>query len=496
MTKKNGLSSFEKQLLETIKKISDIKMSSEANIVASIYKNSELFFSTNLEIEEFSNNSWRVYFAIAQQLLRVENKPVLDDMTVGLYLEKHDKLREKYYESGGYDTLEKAMAEISLENFDGYVEELRKWNGVIKLAKSGFGVGDNISKYCDMTSDQIYDEWEAYLNGIYANIDREAKTYDIAFDLDKLIDDLDAGVALGLPYHDMDMLTAETGGQYLGSITLVMGLSNVGKSTFARNACIPSALKEGKKIVAMINEDNLIKWQRELLIYVANNILKKDLQKHVLRNGNYTEEVRNILEESKQWIQENTKNHMITVIPFLQYKTKNVIKTIKRFAALGVEYFILDTFKLDAGESVESSWLQMQQHMVEINDTIKPEAKNVHILITAQLSKGSVHQRYYTQDSTGLAKNIIDVASTAIMIRDLYEDEYPGEKRELTVYRREGKNGKTKIAVNLDKDKHYQILFITKNREGTANRYQIVIEHDMSRNIIKEIGTCNVLPDF
>ena len=89
--------------------------------------------------------------------------------------------------------------------------------------------------------------------------------------------------------------------------------------------------------------------------------------------------------------------------------------------------------------------------MVEINDVIKPESKNLHILITFQLAKGSVKQRYYTQDNIGMSKNIIDPASTCIMIRDSYDDEYTGEKRELKVYRLEGKNRKTKIPVKLDK---------------------------------------------
>lgn len=163
---------------------------------------------------------------------------------------------------------------------------------------------------------------------------------------------------------------------------------------------------------------------------------------------------------------------------------------------MGVKYFLLDTFKLDAGNVSDRAWLEMQQNMVKINDVIKPEAKNLHILITFQLAKGSVKQRYYTQDNIGMSKNIIDVASTCIMIRDLYDDEYTGEKRELKVYKLEGKNGKTKIPIRLDKDKHYQILFIIKNREGSANRYQVVIEHDMSRNIIKEIGITNVPVDF
>ena len=64
--------------------------------------------------------------------------------------------------------------------------------------------------------------------------------------------------------------------------------------------------------------------------------------------------------------------------------------------------------------------------MVEINDVVKPESKNLHILITFQLAKGSVKQRYYTQDNVGMAKNIIDPVFTCIMIRDLYDDEYTG----------------------------------------------------------------------
>ena len=104
--------------------------------------------------------------------------------------------------------------------------------------------------------------------------------------------------------------------------------------------------------------------------------------------------------------------------------------------------------------------------------------------------------RYYTQNNIGLAKNIVDVASTCIMIRDVLDDEYPDEKRALKVYRLEGKNGKTKVSVLLNRDKKYQVFFIVKNQEGAANAYQIVAEHDKSRNIIKEVGITNILPSL
>lgn len=82
------------------------------------------------------------------------------------------------------------------------------------------------------------------------------------------------------------------------------------------------------------------------------------------------------------------------------------------------------------------------------------------------------------------------------MIRNLMDDEKVGGKNELKVYRMGGKNGKTKIPVQLEHDKHYQLLFVVKNREGSANIYQIVVEHDMSRNILKEVGMTVVPQDF
>ena len=200
--------------------------------------------------------------------------------------------------------------------------------------------------------------------------------------------------------------------------------------------------------------------------------------------------------KSAKWLEENTKNHLITIVPFDRYQTQKAIKVIKKFANMGVKYFLLDTFKMDSGKVSENSWVAMQQSMVDIFDTVKSESLNVHILVTFQLNKSSARQRYYTQDNIGQAKNIIDPTSTCIMIRDMFDDEYTGENKELKVYRLDGKNKQTKIEVKLDKNKRYQILFLIKTREGSSNAYQIVLEHDLSRNIINEIGITQVLPDF
>ena len=105
-------------------------------------------------------------------------------------------------------------------------------------------VNDRLSDYCDMTAEEIYNEWEAA--DIFSNIDYDVKSYDICDGIYELIEKLDEGYAVGLPYNNMDIITKKLVVN-VGSITLVGGLSNVGKSTFARNAVIPTAIKRKRK---------------------------------------------------------------------------------------------------------------------------------------------------------------------------------------------------------------------------------------------------------
>ena len=137
--KTKELSAFEKELYKTANIIREYKMPCEANIVSLIYKNPDILNEYNLERNEFTNNQWRVYFEIASEIIQTEKKNVLDEFTVSFYLDKHLKLKKVYDESGGYDTISNSSEYIKMENLDGYIEELRKWNTVLKLAKVEIG---------------------------------------------------------------------------------------------------------------------------------------------------------------------------------------------------------------------------------------------------------------------------------------------------------------------------------------------------------------------
>lgn len=497
MAEKKKLTPYQEEKLKCAKQVKEYKVACEANIVSIFYKKPELMYDYQLKLEDFSENTWRVYWQIAYDIIVKEKKSVLDDITVGLYLEKHSKLKQKYDEYGGYDTIDKATEYIKTSNISGYVNELKKWETVIRMIVSGFPVTDRIKEFVDMSLDEIYKEYDALLNHIFINAEEDVMSYSLSDGIYDLIEQLNEGIAVGLPYDNMPTLTKETGGQLPGNITLVGGLSNMGKTTLTRTMLIPSAVKYGERLVILVNEEGKAKWQRELIVWVANNIYKTDLQKFVVRDGKFSDEVKELLYKCADWIAEKSENNMLTIIPFARYETQKAIRVIKKYASLGVKYFILDTYKADAGSRSDRMWLDMQQNMVDIYDTVKAEGgKNVHITITFQLAKSSARQRFYSQDNIGMAKSIIDPASTCLMLRDVFDDEYTGEKNALKVYRLDGKNNKSKIPVKLDHDKHYQLIFIVKNREGAANSIQIVCEHDMSRNLLKEVGFTSVPVDF
>jgi len=491
------LTPFEEEMLATGKKIREYKKACEANIVSILWKQPDLYYTYDkLKLSNFTENCWKVYWQIGYDIVIKEKKLVLDDVTVGLYLEKHLKLKEQYEKYKGYETIENAKTYVNIDNISGYINELYKWNAVLGLLKKK-PMSERIKDFVDMTSEQIYDEEEAILNHIFINVEGEDITHDISDGLDELIEELDQGAAVGLPLYNSPMLNKEVGGNLEGNITLVGGLSGVGKTALSRILILPGILEHKEKIVIMINEEGKKKWQREFLVWVANNVFKEDLQKYIVRDGKYKPEVKELLKKCSEWV----KQYKNTIIlkPFTQYTTAKAIKTIKKYSSMGVKYFMLDTYKADSkASSSEAFWFSMQQNMVEINDVIKPESKNVHIWITFQLSKGSSKQRYYDQDNIGMAKNIVDVASTCLMVRKVLDDEIEGGKRELNVYRKEKRQGniESQIPVKLKKGKNYQIIFIVKNREGSTNDYQIIVEHDLSRNVYKEIGYTVVPVDF
>lgn len=495
--KTTKLTAFEQENIEVIKQIGEYKLIAEANAVVTLYKNPDLIRETNLKLDDIHNNTWRVYFSIAHDLIKVEKKNTLDEITVNMYLSKHNKLRQKYEEYGGYETIQNATAYIKEENFESYVNEVKKWNAVIKLAKIGFPVKNKLSEYVDAKAEDIYNELEALLNHTFVNIDSDVKTYNACDGLYEFINELNNGYCVGMPLDGCEILNREIGGvNFNGNIYGIGANSGVGKSTTVINYIMPSVIKYDEKMVMMINEEDEKKVKRELLIWVANNVFKKELHKYELRDGKFSEETLDLLKKCADWLEEKKDKRNITIVPFEKYTCKAAIKIIKKYSSMGVKLFVLDTLKESADSRGTDTWKSMERDMVDLYDVIKPAAKNVSLFVTYQLGKASVKLRYLTNNEIGQAKNILDVMSVNLMMRKPFEDEFEDGSHEIKAYKIAGVNGKSKIPYKLSKDKHYMITWITKNRFGQTDAFQIVSEYDLSTNTHKDVAICNIAQDW
>ena len=501
MAEKNKITPFEKEIVEVTKKVCEFKKNAEANIIAIIYKTPETLLHTNLSTDEFSDDMSKVYFEIAKGIIS-EGKKTLDDMTVAFYLEKHPKLSKKYDEYGGYEKVDAQKDNVEAENFDGYVSEMRKWNVVAKLAKAGFPVKSRMSEFADMSAEEIYNEFETFLNHTFINIDSEVKSYNAFEGINELIDELDAGSKVGMPLYNAPLLTNEIAGINPGHIYGLGAGSGCGKSTMAFNYLVPSAIEYGRQLVFIINEEDQTKFQQEMIVWVANNILNKDLQKYTLRNGHFDNDTMELLRQCADWIESRKDDRTLTIIPLERYSVNTVIKIINKYSALNPDtIFCLDTLKESVDAKTDEIYKSMMRDMVKLYDTIKPASKNVALFVTYQLGKNSIKLRHLTNAEIGQARSIVDVMSVNLMMRRPYDDEYEGMSKELYCWRYDngeanGNQKKGQLQYKMKMSDNPMITFVTKNRFGITDQYQIVSSCDLSKNVVKDIAYCFVPQDF
>lgn len=488
----NKLTPFQQQQAEAAKQILEYKLGAEASIVSMIYKNPDLLRETNLQLNDIHNNCWRVYFEIARDMIINEKKATLSEVDIGLYLEKHPKLADKYYnEYGGYQTIENAGFYIKEENFDSYVSDLRKWNVVAKLVKHGFPCDKaRLSEICDMSAEELYDEYTVYLNDIFANIDNNIKSYNGFADMRSLVDELDAGKNVGIPFANCEVLNRETGGMLGGNIIGFGAASGVGKSTLSINYIFPTIMKHDLKALFIINEEDESKFRKEALTWYCSNVLKHPVPKRVLRDGNFDKETKEALYKAAEWFESQKEKRHITIIPLEQYTARTVIKLIKKYTKMGCDVIVLDTLKESYDSRDKESWKSLMTDCVDFYDCIKHT--NTCMVITYQLVKNK--SKYLTNADIGISKGILDIFSLNIFFRRPLQTEFEGGKDELYCYN-PIKNSNSRLEFKLNKDKHYMIGFISKNRHGMSD-IQIISEADFSINQYKDLGYCTVLQDF
>lgn len=483
--------------VEVKNKIKEITKPIEANIVGILWKEPNLYFDyPELNKDMFNNPVWKFYYTIG---LKIANKGInkIDEVAAEIYLKEHDKAYEKYNEYGGFQTIDKLLDFVSVENINGYIEDLKKWSALYSVVENLSIDEKVIEDVMDMNVNELYDYFNAQVNNIFINVDDGVDSHRLQDGIDEVIKEADQGMNVGMPIPS-EILNNEIGGVMRGQIILVGGLSGAGKTTITIQLMLSALFEQEEAGVIMLNEQDRKKWQQEMLTWIINNKLlqkgDKPFNKIRWREGNFTKQEKEYLYAAKDYLEQKMKNNEIILTHFKSYSREKAERVIRKYASLGIKNFVLDTFKISSNRNNnEAFWLSMQEDMRKFDDLIKPSNLNVSLWVTLQLQKGSVFKRYLTSDDIGMAKNVLDVASVSLLIRRLRNDEYKGEKNEIKVIKPvTSESMKSGRMVDLDRNKQYVIIFIDKNRNGRSQEFQIVAEQNLGYLTYKEVGVCEI----
>lgn len=467
----------------------------EANIIGCFWHNPELFlYYTDFTKDDFKNDIWKFYFLLGKKISAKGVKKI-DEIAVEIFLDGKDKLLEVYNNYGGYEIIDDLEMYITEENVESYINELKKWGTVYNLLDKFAFTEDKINKLQDLNVDEVYSLYTAELNNVFINVNDDVETSKLDEDLDKIIENAHEGLEIGMPLKS-PMLSEEIGGWINGQVYIMGGLSGAGKSSISQEIVLSSVWELNEPCVIMLNEQDHVKWKQQFITFLINNVVLKDTKYKFnakrWRQGKFSDIEFEWINSARDMIKKKEISGQIIFVHFKSYSQKKAERIIRKYASLGIKKFVLDTFKLSSERNDnEAFWLSMQEDMRKFDDLVKKSNLNVGLWCTLQLQKGSRLLRYLTGDNVGMAKNVIDVASVAILMRRLWNDEYTGKTHEIEVKKPiAGTNSFT--VVNLDPNKQYVIIFIEKNRNGASQTYQIVAEQDLGTLTYKEIGICDI----
>jgi len=464
----------------------------EANFIFCLWKNPELFSDYEKEVRadrDLLTEDGRFYYSLAYEMYKLGYKS-FDDASIFSYVEGKETLKNGFTRRGGYKTVDEIKRILNEENIETYYDELVKFNMLLKLHDKGFNVVNEIDKFKKMTSVQLYDYFEYQLDNVFLNRGNGVKIEDLDFN-DDFIEACDAGEEMGLSYAAAcPLLNFHTLGLHRSNVQIFAGFSGTGKTSFCINSYILSILDQGENVTIIANEMNKRSWQHILMATILSQKLDYyGLPRKKQKMGNLAAEQKEKMEEAREYFNEHYKGRL-KFAKIYDYSTEDVKKIIRKMAKQGFKYALYDTFK-----SEDSSSAQMTGELIESSKQLLQvaEKEDVGIIITMQLAIYMENTRYLTAACLSGAKGVKEIVSELVLTRQVWEDEFNGEKYDIKPYRyKKDSNGKfTKIKeeITLKHDKKYMILFLdkTRNDEGDTT---LLYQFDGAWNKWTEIGYC------
>lgn len=466
----------------------------EMQFVMTLWKNPEFYGDYEGQVDvrkDLLTSDGLFYYSLGKQLYNLNFK-VFDEVTIFTHIKDSEALIDGFNRRGGMREINQMRAILNEENIESYFDQLCKNNMLMKLHDKGFNVLSEIKKFEKMTTSQLYDYFEYQLDNTFLNRGSGVKIEDLDI-TDNFLQDCHDGVAKGLSYGKYaPTLNYHTLGIHRSNVQIFAGFSGSGKSSFAIGIYVMSILDQDEGITIIANEMNLNAWRHILLITVLQmKFGYYKVTRKKLKTGNFTDEEWEMLRKGQEYINTEYKDKL-KFAKIYDYSTNDVKRIIRKQAKLGYNYALYDTFKAEnaASAQVTGELIEASKQLLQV-----AEKEDVGIIITMQLAIYMENTRYLTAQTLSNAKGVKEVVSELVLMRDLWEDEYQGEKYDVKPYKLvknplTGKRDGTREEIILDRDKRYKIVFLDKTRNDDGN-VCVLFEFEGNWNKWKEIGYCN-----
>ena len=471
----------------------------EANVVFSFYKDTDLFLDYINKIDSmkfFELEESQFFYNVGSNLIKQGYK-VIDPVSIEAWLVDKPASKKLYEEYGGFNTIKEIQDIVILDNFEKYYDDLLKLNVAKELKAKGFNVDTiNIN---DMSSQDLYEYYDYLLNDLFVEGVTDTKIHDLDIS-DDYIENRNQGNGIGASIAlKAPRLNYDIGGLNTRSVVIVGGRSGSGKSSFIMSCMVMPLAQSGIKTAILSNEQDIDEFRDLLLVETLFTEFKYyHINRKKLQAGDFSKEDMTYIKKAQEHINK-TYSKNIRFVKMFNYNTEDTKKVIKKLAREKITHILYDTMKAE-----DSSSTQYTGELVETSKALFNMADKLNLCIvwTQQCSLHSIGTRHLGMYNLSGSRQVSEVASQVLILRQTWEDEDEGEQYDITPYnlkkdseghylKDENKHA-IKELVNRDKENgKYMLVFNAKNRRGEDGKVYL-FRQIASYNVWNELGFANV----
>lgn len=471
----------------------------EMNFLTLIFKDLELLDDVEkiINLDHFKTKTGRLLYPLFLQMRR-NGFNRIERVAIANFCKDKPSVSTKLNELGAIPRLEKLSIKSSVDNFNVYFDELLKLNTLIDLNKKGFDVMKEMNKFKLMNSEEVYSYYDLILNDIFIKkaSDTEVISMKDTNEITKWMEKANKGLQKGTPYYQSSPTMSRVTNGVTTGFHLICAPSGVGKTTFLIWNYILPFLEQGEKMIVIVNEQDKDMWYAMLMATIISSKLKSyDLPRKRIQEGNFTDKEWELLNRAAEWLQ--SQKGEIELVKMYSYSLREIKKVVSRYSKLGYQKCIYDTFKADATGDDKNNpmWQTLMAHSQQMFQAC--DKNGMTLIATMQIAQRYTNERFLNMSCIAGATSVVEVASTVILLRRLWHDEYdPMGKNFVNPYKYvkdvvSGKSTSTKELLPIDLEKKYIVAFLAKNRSGEAD-IEFLFKQDAYVNNWKEIGYCTV----